>query len=82
MFAVDYTWPLFPDEAKNAVTDSFERLKTALADRYVIESELGAGGMAIVYLAKDLKLDREVAIKVLRPELAAAMGMDRFFREV
>ncbi len=64
------------------MTDSFERLKNALADRYTIESELGAGGMAIVYLAKDLKLDREVAIKVLRPELAAAMGMDRFVREV
>jgi serine/threonine protein kinase len=45
------------------------RLATALADRYVIERELGAGGMATVYLAKDLKHDREVALKVLRPEL-------------
>ena len=59
-----------------------DRLKTALADRYAIEHELGAGGMAIVYLATDLKLDRQVAIKVLRPELAAAMGIDRFVREV
>ncbi len=49
------------------MSDSFESLKTALADRYVIESELGAGGMAIVYLAQDRKLDRKVAIKVLRP---------------
>ena len=67
---------------KNTVTDTFERLKAALADRYAIEHELGAGGMAIVYLATDLKLDRQVAIKVLRPELAAAMGIDRFVREV
>ncbi len=56
------------------MTDSFDRLKAALADRYTIEHELGAGGMAIVYLATDLKLDRQVAIKVLRPELAAAIG--------
>ena len=60
----------------------FDRLRDALADRYVVESELGAGGMAIVYLATDPKLDRKVAIKVLRPELAAAMGTDRFVREV
>ncbi len=48
-----------------------DRLKTALADRYTIEHELGAGGMATVYLAEDLKHHRKVAVKVLRPELAA-----------
>jgi formylglycine-generating enzyme required for sulfatase activity/tRNA A-37 threonylcarbamoyl transferase component Bud32 len=59
-----------------------ERLITALADRYRIERELGAGGMATVYLAQDLKHDRKVAVKVLRPELAAAIGADRFLREI
>jgi serine/threonine-protein kinase len=49
------------------VTDAFEHLKSALADRYSIERELGAGGMATVYLAKDLKHERQVAVKVLRP---------------
>ena len=55
------------------MADSFDRLKTALADRYAIEREIGAGGMATVYLAKDLKHDRDVAVKVLRPELATAV---------
>ena len=59
-----------------------ERLSAALADRYRIERELGAGGMATVYLAHDLKHDRKVAIKVLRPELAAALGHERFLREI
>jgi tRNA A-37 threonylcarbamoyl transferase component Bud32 len=54
----------------------------ALADRYRIERELGAGGMATVYLAHDLKHDRKVAIKVLRPELAAVIGAERFLREI
>ncbi len=54
----------------------------ALADRYRIERELGQGGMATVYLAHDLKHNRQVAIKVLRPELAAALGADRFLREI
>ena len=58
------------------------RLTTALADRYRIERELGAGGMATVYLAEDLKHHRKVAVKVLRPELAATLGPDRFFREI
>ncbi len=53
------------------MTDSLDRLKTALADHYAIERELGAGGMATVYLAHDVKHDRRVAVKVLRPELAA-----------
>jgi serine/threonine-protein kinase len=59
-----------------------ERLKAALADRYTIERELGSGGMATVYLAEDLKLHRKVALKVLRPELAAALGPDRFLQEI
>jgi eukaryotic-like serine/threonine-protein kinase len=58
------------------------RLQVALSDRYRIERELGAGGMATVYLAEDLKHDRKVAIKVLRPELAAVIGADRFLSEI
>ena len=58
------------------------RLQHALADRYTIERELGQGGMATVYLAHDLKHDRPVALKVLRQELAAAMGAERFHREI
>jgi eukaryotic-like serine/threonine-protein kinase len=57
-------------------------LATALADRYRLERELGQGGMATVYLAEDLKHDRRVAIKVLRPELAAVIGAERFLREI
>jgi len=59
-----------------------DRIAAALADRYRIERELGAGGMATVYLADDLKHHRRVAIKVLRPELAAAIGAERFLREI
>jgi serine/threonine-protein kinase len=58
------------------------RLTSALADRYRIERELGQGGMATAYLAEDLKHHREVALKVLRPELAATLGSDRFLREI
>ena len=58
------------------------RLKSALADRYAIEHELGAGGMATVYLAEDLKHHRKVAVKVLRPELAAVLGAERFVKEI
>ena len=58
------------------------RLRAALADRYTIERELGRGGMATVYRAGDVKHHRTVAIKVLRPELAAQLGPDRFLREV
>jgi hypothetical protein len=57
-------------------------LVTALADRYDFERELGSGGMAIVYLAIDRKHSRQVALKVLRPELAASLGADRFLREI
>jgi eukaryotic-like serine/threonine-protein kinase len=59
-----------------------ERLTNALADRYHIERELGAGGMATVYLAHDIRHDRKVALKVLRPELAAIIGADRFLSEI
>jgi eukaryotic-like serine/threonine-protein kinase len=59
-----------------------DRLSAALADRYRIERELGAGGMATVYLAEDLKHHRRVALKVLRPELAHALGPERFLREI
>src|SRR5512135_3919697 len=64
------------------MTDPEERLRKALADRYRIERELGAGGMATVYLAEDLRHHRKVAVKVLRPELAASLGAERFLREV
>ena len=64
------------------MSDSLDRLKAALADRYTIEHELGAGGMATVYLAHDIKHDRKVAIKVLRPELAAVLGAERFLQEI
>ena len=59
-----------------------ERLQAALADRYRLDREVGQGGMATVYLAQDLKHNRRVALKVLRPELAAALGPERFVREV
>ncbi len=64
------------------MTDAIDRLTTALADRYLLERELGQGGMATVYLAQDLKHDRQVAIKVLRPELAAVIGAERFLAEI
>jgi serine/threonine-protein kinase len=57
-------------------------LATALADRYRIERELGEGGMATVYLAQDLRHHRQVAIKVLKPELAAVIGAERFLSEI
>src|SRR5687767_11449671 len=59
-----------------------DRLTSALAGRYRVERELGAGGMATVYLAEDLKHDRKVAIKVLKPELAAVLGAERFVIEI
>ena len=64
------------------MADLLERLKAALADRYRIESELGSGGMATVYLAEDVKHHRKVAVKVLRPELAAVLGAERFLNEI
>ena len=64
------------------MTDASRRLSAALAGRYRIERELGAGGMATVYIAEDLKPHRRVALKVLRPELARAVGPERFLREI
>ena len=64
------------------MTDIVARLTAALADRYRIERELGQGGMATVYLAHDLKHDRLVAIKVLKPELGAVIGAERFLAEI
>jgi serine/threonine-protein kinase len=67
-----------PTQFSHATT----RLVAALGGRYRIERELGAGGMATVYLALDTKHERRVAIKVLRPELAAIIGAERFVREI
>jgi serine/threonine-protein kinase len=64
------------------MTDPLPRLVAALSDRYRIERELGQGGMATVYLAQDLKHKRKVAIKVLKPELAAVLGAERFVQEI
>jgi eukaryotic-like serine/threonine-protein kinase len=62
--------------------DLLPRLQTTLADTYHLERELGRGGMAVVYLAQDLRHDRPVALKVLHPELAASLGTERFLREI
>ncbi len=62
--------------------DDLDRLRAALADRYPIERELGSGGMATVYLARDVKHGRGVAVKVMHPQLAAALGTERFLREI
>jgi serine/threonine-protein kinase len=63
-------------------SDLADRLQKALEGSYVIEREVGAGGMATVYLARDRKHDRSVAVKVVHPELAAVLGPDRFLREI
>ena len=65
-----------------SMSDPLSRLAAALADRYTVERELGAGGMATVYLAHDARHKRSVAVKVLRPELTATLGTDRFLREI
>jgi Tol biopolymer transport system component len=71
-----------PSSSGAPALDTIARLNASLADRYSIERELGAGGMATVYLAHDLKHDRDVALKVLRPDLAAALGGERFLSEI
>jgi len=83
------THPCFPyldDDSTSAkaddLTNPVERLTASLADRYAIERELGMGGMATVYLARDLKHDRQVALKVLRPEIASILGAARFLSEI
>jgi Tol biopolymer transport system component/tRNA A-37 threonylcarbamoyl transferase component Bud32 len=70
------------DGIRGEVQVSTSRLSEALVDRYRIERELGAGGMATVYLAHDVRHDRRVALKVLRPELAAVIGAERFLAEI
>ena len=64
------------------MSDPISRLNAALAGRYAIERELGEGGMATVYLADDIKHERKVALKVLKPELAAVVGAERFLSEI
>ncbi len=64
------------------MSDLLSQLRKALQGRYEVERELGSGGMAVVYLASDLKHDRRVAIKVLRPGLASSLGSERFLREI
>ncbi len=64
------------------MSDPITRLNAALEGRYRIERELGEGGMATVYLADDIKHERKVALKVLKPELAAVVGAERFLAEI
>ena len=64
------------------MSDVLDRLTTALAERYRVEREIGACGMATVYLAEDVKLERHVALKVPKPELSAALGPERFLAEI
>jgi len=64
------------------MTPVIDRLTSALTDRYRVEREIGAGGMATVYLAHDLRHERDVAIKVLHPDLGAALGGERFLTEI
>ena len=64
------------------MSDIPERLAAALRDRYVLERQVGAGGMATVYLARDLRHKRQVALKVVRPEFGGREGVERFLREI
>ncbi|HSJ62959.1 MAG TPA: serine/threonine-protein kinase [Gemmatimonadaceae bacterium] len=77
--------PLFAEEPSPKARDEAEslaRLRETLASRYAIGREIGRGGMALVYLARDLSHSRQVAVKLLRPDLAAALGAERFLREI
>ena len=78
MFVPRHT-PRHPGERLTFTTDA---LSTALADRYVIDRLIGEGGMARVFLARDLRHNRRVALKVLRPDLGAVVGVDRFQAEI
>src|SRR5437773_10420380 len=71
-----------PNQSETQMADLLERLQESLASRYRIERELGAGGMAVVFLAEDVRHRRSVALKVLRPELGAEIGPERFLREI
>ncbi|KPJ97243.1 MAG: hypothetical protein AMS20_17270, partial [Gemmatimonas sp. SG8_28] len=62
--------------------DTVEGLQEAVKDKFTIEREIGRGGMALVFLARDTRHDRPIALKVLRPELSASIGADRFLREI
>ena len=62
--------------------DTVSRLNAALEGRYTVQHEIGEGGMATVYLADDIKHERKVALKVLKPELAAVVGAERFLAEI
>ena len=62
--------------------DPLSTLKTSLSDRYRVERQIGVGGMATVYLARDLRHDRNVALKLLKPELGAVLGVERFLSEI
>ncbi|NIU51573.1 MAG: protein kinase, partial [Gemmatimonadetes bacterium] len=64
------------------MSDLKQRLDNGLTGRYTVERELGEGGMAIVFLAQDLRHNRSIALKVLRPEVASEIGADRFLREI
>src|SRR5258705_4672193 len=74
--------PAPPERSVDTVAEPFAQLMTALADRYRLEREVGQGGMATVYLAYDVRHDRKVALKVLRPELSAILGAKRFLAEI
>src|SRR5579864_8450265 len=81
MTILTHRWAL-SEATRHPLTDLREQLQAGLTGRYVLERELGRGGMATVYLARDVKHDRPVALKVLLPELAATLGPDRFQREI
>jgi serine/threonine-protein kinase len=68
--------------AERSTTDLAQRIATAVSEQYEVVHELGQGGMAVVYLARDLRHDRFVALKVFRPEIASAVGTERFLREI
>ncbi len=68
--------------SEDSMPDPTARVSAALAERYQLERELGQGGMATVYLARDIRHDRKVAVKVFRPELAAVIGAERFLAEI
>src|SRR5262249_45478488 len=75
-------WQLLGSGAYHHVMDLISQLSTGLDGRYSVEREIGSGGMATVFLARDLRHDRHVALKVLKPELGVVLGADRFLSEI